>query len=251
MRRALSILPALCALALAACGGDGADAPAQAPPAARFGPDAVRDLLAVERVRARLVPASDLYAVGRVDDALAQLRAGRELWRELSGEVRGRDPVLEREISVAFARVERAMLARTTFDTVRDRLSPLGAQLLGGAAEALLGREARFDPAVNAAVLTRLLAATAGAYREGVRPGGELRSRLALEHSFGLLSRAQAGARGIAAELGPERDAVVNGLKDLRGRVFPEGELLPPSPPPPAELTGALARVRDAVDDRF
>lgn len=245
----IACLLAVAAL-LAGCGGH-ESAPAKGPPAARFGPEPARALGEVERIRARLEPVAALVTIGRRGDALAQLRAAERRWRELSGDVRGRDPVLEREVSVAFRRAERAIERGGTFDTVRDRVNPLGAQLLGGVIEALVGRRARFDPGVNAVVLIGLTRALDDAYAEAVSPAGEIADRLAMEHSLGLLKRAQAGARDIAEHLGDQRDPVVNGLKDLRGRAFPEGTLLPPSPVRTAEVARALAEVRAAVAERF
>lgn len=239
-RLALAALAALLLLP-AGCGGD--DPPPAGPPHERFGPEAVEGVLAVERIRARLVPVTDLVAIGRPGEAERQLRHARRLWSEISGEVRGGDPVLEREVSIAFGRVEAAIARGGTFDTVRDVASPLQAQLLGGVREELVEKDARLDPGVNAAVLVMLLDLMEGAYAEG--------DRLSLEHAFGLVARSQAVARDIVGDLGPQRDAVIEGLKDLRKAAFPDGIVLSPEPAPPGEVSRRAGEIRAALRERF
>lgn len=240
---------ALAALALAGCGGDGDGEPATGDPAARHGERPIEIVLTIERARARLTAASELYATGRAEDALVQLRHARRIWSELSGEVRARDPVLEREISAAFAAVEGDMSRSRPFDTVRDRLSPLGAQLLGGVLDELVEQDARADEGLKAEVLRRLMPALAQAYAQGAGDGPG--ARLSLEHAYGLLVRAQALTRDIASKLGPKRDAAINGLKDLRSEAFPEGAVLPAVRLPPARVQEAAEAVREALSERF
>lgn len=241
LRRLALISLALLVLAPAGCGGD--DPPPAGQPRERFGSQAVEGVLAVERIRARLVPVTDLVAIGRPGEAERHLDAARALWLELSGEVRGGDPVLEREVSIAFDRVRRALQRGGTFDTVRDVASPLQAQLLGGVREELVEKDARLDPGVNAAVLVALLDLMEDAYADG--------DRLSLEHAFGLLDRSQAVARDIAGDLGPQRDAVVEGLKDLREAAFPDGIVLPPEPAAPGEVSRRADEIRAALEERF
>jgi hypothetical protein len=243
MLRLAAILLALAALLAAGCGDD--DPPAAGPPAERFGADAVAGLLAVEEIRAELSPASDLYAIGRPENALVHLRAARNLWSEISGGIRRGDAVLEREVSAAFALVESTMSRGASFDTVRDRLAPLGGQLLGGVREELVpDKEARLDPGVSAATVVRLLDQAEAEYAVG----GE-RER---EHAFGLIDRSQATARDVAGDLGPRRDAVIEGLKALRDAAFPDELLTAPakqgSVPDFAERSD---RIRGALRDRF
>ena len=242
--RPLFLLLALCALVAGGCGGDD-DAPAAGPPSERFGEAPVRGVLAVEEIRAELVAASDLYAIGRRENALIHLRAARNLWSLVSAPVRRGDAVLEREVSAAFGLVEATMSRATTFDTVRDRLSPLGAQLLGGVREELVpDKEARLDPGVSAAVVVRLLDQAESEYAEG-----GVRER---EHAFGLIDRSQATAREIAGDLGGRRDAVIEGLKALRDAAFPDELLTPPAEQ--GELTDFAQRaeeIRAALRDRF
>lgn len=223
------------------CGGD--DPPPSGPPRERFGPEAVEGVFAVETIRARLVPVSDLVGLGRHEEAAVHLRHARRLWSEVSAMIRRGDPVLEREVSAAFARVESAIAREGTFDAVRDVVSPLGAQLLGGVREELVEKEARLDPGVNAAVLIGLLDRMEDAYATGDRP--------ALQHAFGIIDRSQSVARDIAGDLGPQRDAVIEGLKALRKEAFPEGIVLPDEQAPLAEIERRAEDIRAALRERF
>lgn len=241
LRRLALISLALLLLAPVAC--DDEDAPPAGPPRERFGTEAVEGVLAVELIRSRLVPVTDLVALGRHEDAARHLEAARERWRRLSGEIRDRDPVLAREVSVAFERVRRALQRRGTFDAVRDVASPLGAQLLGGVREDLVEKEARLDSGVNAAVLARLLDRFDERYAAG--------DRLAVQHAFGIVDRSQSVAREIAGDLGDRRDAVIEGLKDLREAAFPDGIALPQDPAPPGDVSQLSADVRQALQERF
>ena len=244
MSRPAAILLALAALLAGGCGGDD-DAPPEGPPAARFGPQAVDGIVAVEEIRAELSPASDLYAIGKRENALIHLRAARNLWSEVSATVRRGDPVLEREVSAAFALVESTMNRGATFDTVRDRLAPLAGQLLGGVREELVpDKEARLHPGVSAAVIARLLDEAQAEYAIG-----GTRER---EHAFGLVDRSQATAREIAGDLGSRRDAVVEGLKALREAAFPDELLTPPAEQGSApDLAERAEQIRTALRERF
>lgn len=237
-------LAALAALVLvpAGCGGDD-DPPPAGQPRDRFGAEAVEGVFAVETIRAQLVPVTDLVGVGRHDEAAVHLRQARRLWTEISGTIRRGDPVLEREVSVGFARVESALARGRTFDAVRDVAGPLSAQLLGGVREELVEKEARLDPGVNAVVLIRLLDRMEDAYE-----GGDPAS---LQHAFGIVDRAQAVAREIAGDLGPQRDTVIEGLKALREDAFPDGIVLPPQQAPLADIRRRADDIRAALRDRF
>lgn len=231
---ALMLLPA-------GCGDD--DRPPTGPPRDRFGSGAVEGVFAVETIRARLVPVTDLVGIGRHDEAAVQLRAARRLWSRISGRISRADPVLEREVSAGFARVESAIARKGTFDAVRDVAGPLAGQLLGGVREELVEKQARLDPGVNAVVIVRLLDRMESAY-EGAGPAS-------LQHAFGTVDRAQAVAREIAGDLGRERDAVIEGLKALREHAFPDGIVLPSEQAPLADIRRMADRIRAALEDRF
>lgn len=240
---AVALLAALPALVIAGCSlGSDDDEPA-AQPARRFGEREVAAMVAVEEVRARLSPVSDLVALGRHDAAAVHLAEARELWEALRPRSARRDPVLAREIDVAFDRVRRALAARATFDTVRDVAGPLQSQLFGGVREDLVPKEARFDDRVNAATLVRLLDRLVAAYETGDAEGWE--------HAFGLTERSQAVARELAPDLGPQRDAVVEGLKELRQAAWPEGLAQPAGRAPAAEIAGRARAIRAALAERF
>lgn len=236
-------LAALAALMLlpAGCGGD--DPPPTGPPRDRFGAEAVQGVFTVETIRARLVPVTDLVGIGRHDEAAVHLRQARRLWSRISGRIRRDDPVLEREVSAGFARVESAIARQGTFDAVRDVTGPLGGQLLGGVREDLVEKDARLDPGVNAATLIRLLDRMEDAYEAG--------DPASLQHVFGIVDRARAVARDIAGDLGPRRDAVIEGLKALREEAFPDGIVLPAQQAPLAEVQRRADEIRAALEDRF
>jgi hypothetical protein len=237
------------AAALAGCGDDG-ERPPQGPPQNRHGGGAIERFRIVELARARLVAASDLTALGRRQDAAFHFRRAARLWTELSPRVRESDPVLEREVSAAFARVADELAHAASFDQVRDRLSPLANQLLEGVVDALVPRPARADPGVKARVLLDLLGQMEREYALARRPGAGVPGRLAQEHAWTLLGRSQAVARAMVDDLGPQRETVVEGLKETR-ELFPAGAAPPPSPAPLAELRERLQRVRRALTERF
>lgn len=247
MPRLLAIAAALAALAAAGCGGDdeGGDRPA-----GRFSAQAVSGVLAVERIRARLVPVSDLAGVGRPRDAIGHLAAADRLWRRIEGGVETGDAVLAREVSVAFDRTRRALTGVGTFDAVRDVAGPLEGQLLGGVREELVpDKQARLDPAVNGAALVALLDDFERHYREGLQ-GADERAP-ALERAFGSLVRAQSLAREIVDGLGPRRDAVVEGLKALREATFPDGVVAPADPAPLDDARRRVADIQGELRERF
>lgn len=239
-RLALAALAALMLLP-AGCGGED-EAPAGAP-RERFGPEAVAGVLAVEEIRARLVPVTDFVALGRHADAARHLKAAQRDWDGLESEIRAADPILAREVSVAFGRVARALARRATFDGVRDVAAPLSAQLMGGVREQLVEKQARLDSGVNAAVVVALLDRLTAEYADG---GEE-----ALAHAFGLVDRSQAVAREVAGDLGPRRDAVIEGLKDLRKAGWPDGLQGPAGAIPAAEAGERAAAIQTALRERF
>jgi len=233
----------LAALAgLAGCGGSG-EAPPDGPPAEVHGPAVVDALTHVERIRGRLTAASEVYATGERDGARQQLATARELWRERAAAVHRGDRVLGREVDVAFERVDEQMRAAATFDAVRDRLAPLNGQLLDGVREEVAPKSARLDPAVQAGVLAKVLDLLDTEYGRG--------GIAELRHAYGLVVRSQAVAREFAGDLGPRRADVVDALRSLRSRAFPQGAALPASPVPSSEVAERVAGVREALRDRF
>ena len=223
------------------------------PPVERHGERALGDLALVERSRARLVASSDLYALGFAPDARDHLAAAETAYAErLSGRVRARDRLLDREIGAAFQATDEAMGALAPFGAVRPRLAPLSDQLIGGAAEALVPGPARTDPGVQAEVLSRLAAGLSEAYAAGLSSAlPERRARLSQQQAYGLLARSQGLARGLAPSLGPESGAVIDTLSDVRARAYPVGIQRPDFAAPPREVATLTDRVRRALERRY
>ncbi|HWH43688.1 MAG TPA: hypothetical protein VNT32_03065, partial [Thermoleophilaceae bacterium] len=190
-----------------------------------------------------ITAASEVYATGERDGARQQLATARELWRERAAAVHRGDRVLGREVDVAFERVDEQMRAAATFDAVRDRLAPLNGQLLDGVREEVAPKSARLDPAVQAGVLAKVLDLLDTEYGRG--------GIAELRHAYGLVVRSQAVAREFAGDLGPRRADVVDALRSLRSRAFPQGAALPASPVPSSEVAERVAGVREALRDRF
>lgn len=264
-RRCLAVLGAALALAGASACGEAADpAPPRGPALAQVGERGLADLFAVELIRARLRAASDLYGLGRREDALAHLAAARDGYAALSPRVSAREARLDREIRVAFHLLDRWMTDGEASERVRERISPVADQLLGGAVTSLLPSGVRFDPHVQAETLRRLLRELDTTYARAAPPPapGDDRARRAFQRAYGLLARAQTVASDIQDSLGPARDPVLMPLSTLRAQAFPgdlgpppapeEGEPPPPRVPPrPRAVSGMLEGVGDALERRY
>jgi hypothetical protein len=249
-RIALAAAALASAAALSACGdGNGGQSAPQGPPAARHGEQPILVYQRIERVRARLVAASDLYFLRRIPEARAQLAIGGSGYRSLSAGVRREDALLDREILAAFPAVDRLMLQGVAFDTMRDRLSPLLDQLLGGAAAVLIPAGAREDRGLQAEALSRLLEDLNAEYSRSQRASGPEADRT-LEYAYGLLARAQSVARGLSESLGPKKDQVTEGIAGIRDDSFPDN-LLNPTPRPVAEVDASVGNVQRALEQRF
>ena len=239
MRRTLA---AVLALTLAACGGDDRSVP-RGDPAVRHGERAVADYLAVEEIRSQLAAASDYYyGGGGGAPARTLLGQARDRYAALSPRVERRDSILDREVGIAFARAERALARGSTPDGARDTIAPLLDQLMDGVVQSLVPRDARQDPGLQAAVMSRLLE------RVNVLSDAGLPQLFAQE--WGYLRRAQALHVALAEDLGPQKQTVTNAFGRLRDRSFPQGAVVPrdAEPEPPAQ---AIDRIRGAVDERF
>ena len=229
-------------LPLAGCGDDAATVP-RGDPAVRHGERAVADYLAVEEIRSHLAAASDYYySGGSAASTRALIGQARDRYLSLAERIAGRDPVLTREVGVAFERADRAVERGATPDGARDTIGPLADQLMDGVVQALVPREARQDPGLQAAVMSKLLE------RVDVLSDAGLPQLFAQE--WGYLRRAQALHVALAEDLGPEKDDVTNAFGRLRDRSFPEGAVAPKGaePEPPAR---AVDRIRDALEERF
>lgn len=241
MPRALAVA-LVAATFLAACGSDAADVP-RGDPSVRHGERAVTDFLAVEEIRSHLSAASDYYyAGGAAPPTRTLIGQAHDAYNALAERVARRDPVLDREVKVAFERADRAIERGATPDGARDTIDPLSDQLMDGVVQALVPRAARQDPGLQATVLTRLLE------RLNVLRDAGLPQLFAQE--WGYLRRAQALHVALAEDLGPQKDEVTNAFGRLRDKSFPDGALAPQGsePEPPAQ---AVDRIREALEERF
>jgi hypothetical protein len=239
------------ATVLLACGGEAQPVPL-GPPAERHGAAATRSLLQIERVRARLVAAINLYEIGRRHEARRHLADAASGYRRLAPRVVGRDALLDREIRVALEDGVAGMARAAPAGPVLARLRPLTGQLLDGVAQALLPARALEDPGLRAEVLGRVVELLREQYAVGVAARSRPERRLGLQRAYGLLARAQILARGLSPDLGPQREDVVEPLAGIRDRAFPLGIERPPTPPPsPLRVSRAAARVQEALERRF
>jgi hypothetical protein len=176
--------------------------------------------------------------------------------------VRAKVPRLDHEIRFAFALLTRWMAEGEDPQRVRERIAPVGDQLMDGALEALLPTAVRLDPAVRAAVVRRLLVELDANYRRAAPPPDDADARLAMQRAYGLLSRSQHGVQEIEEALGTALLDLSTPLSLLRFEAFPgglgpppppvEGEPRPPAqPPPPARVTALVNDARRALDRRF
>jgi hypothetical protein len=254
-RRALVALAACAAVASAGaigCGGDGdggGPRPPQGPSAARHGAEPLERLATIEDVRARLGATGNLVSLGRRGPAAAELALARRAWRPLAPRVRAEDPVLAREIDVAFDLVTRQVPRARDFEAVRLRLAPLATQLLDGAADVLLPRRARRDPGLLAEAMLRQARALERDAAAARAAAGDAAARpYAL--AFARLNRVLALTREIAEPLGPRRERVLEALRSAR-ELFPEGAAPPPAPLDVEALVERLDRARAGVRARF
>jgi hypothetical protein len=239
-------------VALVAAGCGEAPAVPTGPPAERHGERAPATVEAVERLRASLVAALQLYGLGRRDEALGHLAEGERRYERLRARVRPRDAVLDREIRAALVRARAGMTRGDPPRPVLTRVRALIGPLTDGVLETLVPRAARDDAGVRAEVLSRLAGALRRKYAEGVGASTRPRRRLHLQRAYGLLARAGVVGRGLGADLGPQRPAVLEPLRGMRDRVWPTGIERPPTPPPaPARVARAVERVRGALAERF
>lgn len=241
MRRILVLVAA--AAVLGGCGSDGPSV-VRGDPAVRHGEEPIADYVAIEEVRAALTAASDLYySGGRATDARDLVQTAREKYGALEKRVERADPILAREIEVAFGRGERVLARGATPDGVRDTLDPLTDQLFDGVLQELVPRAARQDPGVQADVMTKLL------QRIDVLRSTGLAQLFAQE--WGYLRRAQALHVALAEDLGPQKARVTAGFDRLREKSFPQGALRPGDDAETDSPAPVVDRIRAAVEERF
>jgi hypothetical protein len=239
--RRLFVLAAALA-ALMGCGSDAVKVP-QGNPAIRHGEEAIADYMAVEEIRVELTAASDLYYAGGSQRAARNLiQSAHDRYASIARRIRARDHALDREIEAAFERAARVLRRGATPDGARDTITPLADQLMDGAVQALVDREARQDSGLQAVVMTKLLDRLSQLSRAGLPQ--------LFAQQWGYLRRAQALHVALADELGPQKDEITKNFGKLRDRSFPEGAL-PPENPDPVLVEDAVRKIEDAVRKRF
>lgn len=232
MRRAAAALAALAAsLLLASCGGGGGGPgakPPQGPPSARHPASDISAELAGEEMRAHLLVAARLYNNGRFQFASDHMAAAEANYRTIAQAVRSRDTVLDREFRAAFGVIAGEIGRRAQPLTVMNRMGILQGQFLDAAIKDSVSKATFNDPSVDALVMMRLANQAAREYALAARVGNFTpRGKRAYQDAFGLLTRASSISHRISTSLGPQRNAIVNGINDAHGAGFLTGVLVP------------------------
>jgi hypothetical protein len=241
-------------LAVASCGGGGGGGPVkppQGPPTARHPPSDVAARLAAEQMRAHLLVASKLYSNARFDFAAAQMASAKDQYAALTSAVRRRDFALDREFHAAFPVIGTEIAQRAPMLAVTNRMGLVQGQLLDAAISDSMTKPGFNDPGVTAQVMSRLAAQGARDYTLAAQVGGFTpRGRTAYQDAFGMITRASSLSHLISNFLGPQRDAVVNGLNDAHQNGFATGVLVPRVLHPAAVAAG-VQRALAGVSQRF
>lgn len=256
MRRLLAPAAALAAsVALASCGGGGGGGgfkqPPHGPPSARHPASALAAQLTGEEMRAHLFVATRLYINLKYAFSAAHIAAAQKEYSSLTGLVRQRDSVLDREFHAAFPVITGQIARRAPLLLVTNRMGMVQGQLLEAAIHDSMGNAAFNDPGVTAYVLGRLASQGAREYALAATVGGfSDRGRRAYQDAFGLLTRASSLSHNIGTFLGPQRNQVVNGLNDAHSGGFPTGVLVPRLLHP-AAVNAGVQRALAGVQKRF
>lgn len=251
--QALAVLAA--SLLLASCGGGGkgggSSKPPQGPPNARHPASDVANDLAAEQMRAHLLVAARLYNNGRFAFTTQHMDAAQQDYSKLTNDVRARDAALDREFQAAFPVIATQIDQRLPPVGVMNRMGLVQGQLLEAAISDSMTRPGFKDPGVTAQVMAQLAEQGAREYALAAQVGGFTdRGRLAYQNAFGLLTRASSLSHTISTFLGPQRNAVVNGLNNAHQKGFPTGVLVPRKLDAAAVAAG-VAQARAGVTQRF
>jgi hypothetical protein len=247
-------LAALAAAALlASCGGGGGGAlkPPQGDPTVRHPASDVASELAAEQMRVHLLAAARLYNNGRYGFANQQIQAAQQVYSKLTGAVRARDSVLDREFHAAFPVIFGQISQRAPVIPVMNRMGLVQGQLLDAAISDSMTKGGFNDPGVTASVMAQLAAQGAREYSQAASIGQfSDRGKLLYQDAFGLITRASSLSHRISSYLGPQRNDVIDGLNDAHQKGFPTGVLVPRK----LDVAGVVAGVRRsnaAVSARF
>lgn len=256
MRRFCAGVAALAAsILLASCGGSGgggaAVKPPQGPPSVRYPASALNAELTGEEMRAHLFVATRLYINSKFALSAAHVATAQQEYKGLTGLVRPHDSVLDREFHAAFPVITGQIEQRAPLLAVINRMGLVQGQLLDAAMKDAMGNAAFTDPGVTALVMSQLAAQGAKLYALAAQVGGFTpRGRRAYQDAFGLITRASSLSRNIGNFLGPQRNAVVNGLNYAHNQGFPTGVLVPRKLHPVAVAAG-VRHAQTGVEKRF
>lgn len=206
--------------------------------------------LAAEEMRAHLLVATRFYKNSRFKLASEHLAAAEADYRQITRAVRTRDRVLDREFRAAFGSIAGQIAQRAPALTVTNRMGILQGQFTDAAVQDSVSKPALKDPGVDALVMMDLANQGARDYALAAGPDGSTpRGRRAYQDAFGLLTRASSISRRIASSLGPQRNAIENGLTSAHNSGFPLGMV--PTNLHPAAVAAGVRRARAAVSQRF
>jgi hypothetical protein len=239
---------------LAACGGGGGGGsakPPQGPPSARHPASDLAAELAGEEMRAHLLVAARLYNNLKFQFASAHMAAAQQEYKTLTDAVRRRDSALDREVHAAFPVIAGQIAQRQPALAVTTRMGLVQGQLLDAAIRDAMGQAAFNDPGVTAYVMSRLAAQGAREYALAASQGGFTDvGRRGYQDAFGLITRASSLSHNISNFLGPERNAVINGLNNAHNKGFPTGVLVPRNLDP-AGVQAGVQQALAGVQKRF
>jgi hypothetical protein len=225
--------------------------PPQGPPAARHSASDIAAALAVEEMRAHLLVAARLYNNGRFQFASDHMSAAEADYRTITRAVRTRDSALDREFHASFGVIAGQIAQRAPPLTVMNRMGILQGQFLDAAMHDSVSKPAAGDPGVDALVMMRLANQGAREYALAASVGNFTpRGKHAYQDAFGLLTRASSISHTISTSLGPQRNAIVNGLNNAHSAGFPTGVLVPRHLHPAAVAAG-VRKAGQGVSLRF
>jgi hypothetical protein len=202
-------------------------------------------------MRLHLLVAARLYNNGRFQFAAAHMAAAKQEYDAITAEVKRRDGALDREFHAAFDVIDGQITQRAPILAVTTRMGLMQGQLLDAAIRDSVGTAAFTDPGVDAYVMSRLAAQGAREYALAATEGGfSDRGKRAYQDAFGAITRASSISHRITGFLGPERNAIVNGLNDAHNKGFPTGVLVPRKLDA-AGVASGIQRAQAAVSRRF
>jgi hypothetical protein len=202
-------------------------------------------------MRAHLLVAARLYNNLKFQFATAQIQAAQQEYKAITARVRARDGALDREFHAAFPVITGQIAQRQPALAVTTRMGLVQGQLLDAGIRDAVGNPAYNDPGVSAWVMLRLATQGAREYALAASQGGFTPAgKRAYQDAFGLITRASSISHNLNAWLGPQRNAIVNGINDAHNAGFPTGVLVPRKLDP-AGVNAGVQRAQAAVAKRF